>query len=321
MARRKIGKPRFYADTLQYLKAIGYYDGSDTPELFTLDPTNSNIYSTGDFSFNINKQDNAISLLLSSIPSSDVSGVYAGVLGHDMTSDSSFGFKLSDGESVQEITATEIVNCLNGNSSEYGGYSLMQVNDISFSENTNEVIFSVDGADIKLGAITFGRWFEPEYSFDLQATMTNDYEGIKTKTTIGGYTLSNINHLGQPNWGNGLPAWSLGINEIDYNVGGAKGRRSWEVGLSYLTDDKIFSKAGNSDKFFTYDTDENTYTFDTSLSSFMRMSLNGKLPFIFCPDSSATDLEFALCRITNKPSFKQVANNLFSTSLVITETY
>ena len=32
-------------------------------------------------------------------------------------------------------------------------------------------------------------------------------------------------------------------------------------------------------------------------------------------------LEFAICRITNKPSFKQVANNLFSTSLVLTESW
>ena len=32
MARKTLGKPRFYADTLQYLKALGYYDGSNYPE-------------------------------------------------------------------------------------------------------------------------------------------------------------------------------------------------------------------------------------------------------------------------------------------------
>ena len=51
------------------------------------------------------------------------------------------------------------------------------------------------------------------------------------------------------------------------------------------------------------------------------ITLNGNLPFLFCPDSSADDLEFAICRIDRTPSFKQVANNLFSTSLVITETF
>ena len=127
---------------------------------------------------------------------------------------------------------------------------------------------------------------------------------------------------------NNLPPWTL-EKQIghDYDIGANNARRSWRVGLSYLTDDNLFDKAGNENKFFTWtdqvegEDGEPEYVFDSSLSSFFKLTLMGKLPFIFCPDSSADDLEFALCRITNKPSFKQVANNLFSTSLVITETY
>ena len=48
MARKTLGKPRFYADILQYLKALGYYAGSDSPELWTLDPTNNTEYASGD---------------------------------------------------------------------------------------------------------------------------------------------------------------------------------------------------------------------------------------------------------------------------------
>ena len=83
----------------------------------------------------------------------------------------------------------------------------------------------------------------------------------------------------------------------------------------------MFHKAGNENKFFTYDEDTEAYTFDSSMASFMKLSLMGKIPFIFCPDSSATDLEFAICRIDKDPTFKQVANNLFSTSLSITEVF
>ena len=128
-------------------------------------------------------------------------------------------------------------------------------------------------------------------------------------------------------WGNDLPAWAIKSYESDdpdYNISRLNGRRQWNVGFSFLSDDKLFNKAGNPDQFFTYDEDaegSNTYTFDDSLSSFFKLTLNGNLPFIFCPDNDADDKEFALCRITNKPQFKQVANNLWGTSLVLTETW
>ena len=44
MAKRTIGKPRFYADVLQYLKALGYHEANDNPELWNLVPTNNNEY-------------------------------------------------------------------------------------------------------------------------------------------------------------------------------------------------------------------------------------------------------------------------------------
>ena len=61
--------------------------------------------------------------------------------------------------------------------------------------------------------------------------------------------------------------------------------------------------------------------FDESMSSFFKLTLNGKLPFIFCPDSTADDLEFAVCRMTSTPSISQVSNNLFSVSLNLTEVW
>ena len=287
-------------------------------------------------------------------------GNYAGILGHNLgtlrdsqdnpiseTYVSFYGDDdgVSPNQSCSQQSPEELVNyTVSGNAGrpEYDGFSLWKIGNISLDEpvrfarvqfNTlsqeddygDRILFNAD--TVRIGALTYGRWFEPEHAFDIKATIDHSYDGVKLQNTIGGSTLSNISYLGQPNWGN-LPAWTLEKQlGHDYNIGANRARRSWKVGLSYLTDDNLFDKAGNENKFFTWtdqvegEDGEPEYVFDSSLSSFFKLTLMGKLPFIFCPDSSADDLEFALCRITNKPSFKQVANNLFSTSLVITETY
>ena len=335
MAKRSLGKPRFYADMLQYLKTLGYYDGSDTPELFNFDPTNAQEYELNDFTtsiggfelsnrfpltFKINKSSKSLDRLLTQMPNE--SGVYAAILGHNIK-DLLFSVK-----SNTDVFESDNFFNVYSNIPEYDGFSIINFTDCGNDNNISEITFTISPADfqmprtINLGALSFGRWFEPEFAFDIQASLSTSYEGINTQTTVGGYTLSNVKHLGQPNWGNGLPAWTLQkLDEEDYNLGGSKGRRQWEVGFSFMSDDKLFHSANNPDKFFTYNESSQTHTLDTSLSSFFKLTFNGKLPFMFTPDSSATDKEFALCRITNQPKFKQVANNLFSTSLVITETW
>ena len=281
---------------------------------------------------------------------------YAGVLGHNLgTLTDTFGnsgvgaikvnfYGSSDGETstvAYQESAEQLVNYWTYNNNfgqpEYDGYSLWKIGSISNSDPVNFAriqfqIYTSDGTEFgvddegnnkiaKIGALTLGRWFEPEHSFDLKGSITTSYDGIKTQKTIGGNTLSNINHLGVPDWGD-LPAWTLQKQEgHDYKIGGADGRRSWKCGLSFIQDENMFHKAGNENKFFTYDEDTEAYTFDSSMASFFKLTLNGNLPFIFCPDSSADDLEFAICRIDRTPSFKQVANNLFSTSLSITEVF
>ena len=319
MARKTLGKPRFYADVLQYLKALGYYAGSDSPELWTLDPTNNTEYVMLDAKpFTISNPNKSIDRLLTNVPQSDVSGVYGAVLGHSITN-KPMAIDIND-YTIEDVA--EIVN-YSSFSAEYNGYSLWSINNCGAEEDIDNIRFSIlsDESD-NIGSVSYGRWFEPEYAFDLKGSVSNSYEGISTQTTVGGHTLSNIKHLGQPHWGNRLPAWTLQKqDDEDYNVGGAKGRRSWQVGFSFLSDDKLFNKEGNPDKFFTYDEDTEQHTFDTSLASFYKLTLNGKLPFIFCPDNDADEKEFALCRITNQPKFSQVANNLWSTSLVITETW
>ena len=402
MAKRQVGKCRFYADIPSYLKILGSYGGSegfyteeegadvvdafplDNPEnVWQMNPSQTTTYEVPNIGFPYWKfwintqlglsdeellalpQNRELAELITNIPSSTSSGLYAGILGHNIGTNAANalpqitvgGYEIIEGSVdfgedgtegtgddiiTEESTTLQLANGVNSFNEivnfpaedsliEHNGYSLIDIT--GFEYNVNHVFnigFNVNVGDVDevdIGAFTFGRWFEPEHAFDIKATIDHSYDGVKLQNTIGGSTLSNISYLGQNNWGN-LPAWTLEKQEgHDYNIGANRARRSWKVGLSYLTDDNLFDKAGNENKFFTWtdqadaEDGEVEYVFDSSLSSFFKLSLMGKLPFIFCPDSSADDLEFALCRITNKPSFKQVANNLFSTSLVITETY
>ena len=398
MAKRQVGKCRFYADIPSYLKIIGKYGGSggykwsssgtelldNAENVWNMNPSQPTDYpieqSSGvvlagfkfwlgdagvavdpDYDQNdltgLDIAQDELRELIMNVPSGSSSGLYAGILGHNFFKEDSnndvidqdlngvpvpsisiLGKETDTSSEVTQITTaettgeTEIKNWQSG-FPVHNGYSLFKINGFSHTPvDIYNISFEFGGTgtdtDFSIGAFTYGRWFEPEHAFDIKATIDHSYDGVKLQNTIGGSTLSNISYLGQNNWVNNLPAWTLEKQlGHDYNIGANKARRSWRVGLSYLTDDNLFDKAGNENKFFTWndpDTSEEgtpEYVFDSSLSSFFKLTLMGKLPFIFCPDSSADDLEFALCRITNKPSFKQVANNLFSTSLVITETY
>ena len=343
MARRSVGKPRFYADVLQYIKTVGKYDSSSNPELFNLNPSNNQDYeiaanSEEFYNFNTTSEDGtngSMAQLLS------VDGnMYYGILGHNFyNSDVVWGVKYKTDLGYSSPLIDSSSTFYNGSSDgsniytkpTYNGYSIAIPSSSDADANGEQIGLQVknnesESKNVRLGAFTFGRYYEPEHSFDLQVSIIDDYDGVKLSNTVGGSTIANITNLGQSEWGGGLPAWILAkdetIDNYDYSVGAKKGRRQWQVGLSYLSDDKLFHKHTNHNEFYDYDEDVDSYTIDTdSLSGFFKLTLNGKLPFIFTPDSSLTNPEFAICRITNKPSFKQVANNLFSTSLVLTETW
>ena len=263
---------------------------------------------------------------------------------------------------ASQQTAREIINCTphpnhsNGRwmKPDYDGFSLWEItsrgnldNPSAYSRGnircspdvTSGETFSE--GELMMGSQTWGIFFEPEHAFDIRATVAHSYDGIKNTNTVGGSTITNINYMGVPNWGD-LPAWTLrktsgniwgetpGSEYRNYDSVTNRARRQWQVGLSFLSDDNVFDNAGEANKFsaiqYNDDGTEKAHHrdhFDQSMSSFFKLTMNGQLPFIFSPNSKADkdDLEFALCRITNKPVFKQVANNLFSTSLTITETW
>ena len=391
MAKRQVGKCRFYCDIPSYLKSVGLYRGTNDSglvgsfvgkETWNMNPyqinsyemvaSNDSIYidfwlyqnpSAGYSGLNHNP-DPELSKLLSfhntigENGEHHSSGWYAGILGHNLaslgithvaqrflgTNTAEDTTLYANSSEIREIvnfkTQSVDINIGQAGYPEYDGFSLWEITNKDTDSDRYNVLqfyYAKDEGDgggqfgtdsnFNVGSQTCGIFFEPEHSVELSATISYSQEGIKKQTTVGGSTITNINYLGVPNWGD-QPAWTLQKTDgRDYTTVANRGRRQWKVGLSFVADNNMFDKAGNANKFYNdsfTEGAEDAYSvdnFDTSLSSFFKLTHTGSLPFIFCPDSQADDLEFALCRITNKPSFKQVANNLFSTSLVLTETW
>ena len=338
MAKRTIQTCRFYADIPQYLKALGYYDGSDAPDMWDMNPVNVKEYDDDIFSFQINKLSIELDQLLTNTPQSESSGLYLGVFAHTLATKN---FTLVIGASTPINLAQNTKSIINGNTgsaftleAEADGYTFVDIRTNEGGSNCNNLQFTLF-QPAKIGAVSFGRWFEPSHSPDLQVKLITEFDGITNQSTVGGNTITNINHLGQPHWGD-LPAWTLkDKNEHDYKLVANTQRRTWQVKFSYMADDDVFNKANNPNKFFTV-TDGN-YVFDTSMASFFGLTLNGNLRFWFCPNSAGSntldenqsqieegekDLEFALCQIDQDSlTFNQVAHRTFDVSMNIREVW
>tara|TARA_R100001591_G_scaffold2182_1_gene5432 strand:- start:1259 stop:2242 length:984 start_codon:yes stop_codon:yes gene_type:complete len=327
MAKRTIQTCRFYADIPQYLKSLGYYEGSNAPDVWDMNPVNVQEYNSP-LEFNISKPSIELDQLLTNIPQSTSSGMYGAVFAHNLT-DTIYGFDIN----TSSITDTQEIINYNSSTSEYNGYSFWNI-DVLQESDVNKISLAFLGQK-KVGAVSFGRWFEPSHSPDLQVKLITEFDGITNQSTVGGNTITNINHLGQPHWGD-LPAWTLEKQDgHDYKIGANTQRRTWQVKFSYMADNDVFNKANNPNKFFTV-TDGN-YVFDTSMASFFGLTLNGNLRFWFCPNSAGSntldenqsqiqegekDLEFALCQIDQDSlTFNQVAHRTFDVSMNIREVW
>ena len=327
MAKRTIQTCRFYADIPQYLKALGFYEGSNTPDVWDMNPINIQEYNSS-LEFNINRTSFELDQLLTNIPESTSSGVYGAVFGHTLK-DKEYFLKIND-SNVEETT--EIIN-YSSKTSQYNGYSFWNI-DVLQKSDVNKISLDLN-SEAQIGAVSFGRWFEPEKTPDLKIKLQTEYDGIMSQETVGGNSITNINHLGQPHWGD-LPAWTLEKKDgHDYKLGANTQRRTWNLSFSYMSSNNIFNKSNNPNKFFTV-TDDN-YEFDTSMASFFLLTLNGKLRFWFCPNSDGSnntsenlsqmqegekDLEFALCQIDQDSLvFNQVAFATWNVSMKIREVY
>ena len=188
----------------------------------------------------------------------------------------------------------------------------------------------------KVGDFSLGWTYTMQHSPDLELTQNFSNESIKTQTTLGGHTLTNAGYNHPPAWIR--QAWTTGTLNLEAKdrVTFPAGRRSWSLKFSYLTDDDssnplfpknyntsvgIFEWLGGDDPNTT-EVEPSEYNIKEDFLSRVWFGTNcGQLPFLFTPDYNTTNPEYAICRITNTPSFTQVANNVYDVSLDIVEVW
>ena len=228
--------------------------------------------------------------------------------------------------------------------------------DLNGSTSTFEPDSSGNYLLASIGGITHGIFFEPEFPISVDVVIDTEFDGVDVLKSSGGSSFVNVNHTGSPYWvrndskivreagdlefatnfqSPSMPPWSVHkriFNTLggsasyidrfyDYSKTFIQPRRSWEITFSNFEGDNLFSKSSNPNKFTYWNEGSSQYEFDTSMSSFFGLTLGGKIPFIFCPDSKADDLEFAICKIDGDLECKQVANNVFEYSLKIVEVW
>ena len=178
------------------------------------------------------------------------------------------------------------------------------------------------GDSFLLGDLSAGWSYKMPHSPDLQLTQTIDNESVKSQNTKSGHTLTSSSYNQQAGWIR--PAWSTGTsNSSDFNNNNFKvfpsGRRSWNLKFSYINDTDLFPEEYNS-SYGIFDSNAGAYSIKDNFHSKIMMGTNNfQLPFIFQPNSDVE--EYAICRVVNKPSFNQVANNVYDTSMDIVEVF
>mgnify|MGYP003674179622 FL=1 len=76
-------------------------------------------------------------------------------------------------------------------------------------------------------------------------------------------TLTNVRYEGAPKWGNNN-AWEIGESNPYYK---RRGRRSWDLKFSYISDKDIFASNYSSSNWLSNTTDNSDYNSNNDLTS------------------------------------------------------
>ena len=193
------------------------------------------------------------------------------------------------------------------------------------------------GDVIKIGTFSFGKYFDLPHSANLSIKQTIAYDGVKTKRTIGGADLTQVNYT-RPKWGD-LASWTSvnrsdyvdsdqGVLNADYSNAGFQGRRSWDLAFSYISKEDMFPRTFHNNSAGYYDLSD-TQEFDSNadlhndnvVGNWINLTLSGQIPFVFQPDKTKNS-DFAIVRI-DKPSLsiEQVAYQVYDFSVRLIEVF
>ena len=188
------------------------------------------------------------------------------------------------------------------------------------------------GTTIDIGTLIAGRFFDFPRSTELSTTITQSYEGIKTKTTLSGSSITNVNYFKKPDWGD-YTAWTYAdTSATNFDESYMKmssvsptGRRSWDLTWNYIDKKDMFPNELNGNYAGLYDIETNQFdAFDGTIhkanivGTLLNFSLGGSIPMIFQPQKDV--LDFAMVKINQKSiSIRQVSPELYSIKLRLTE--
>ena len=180
---------------------------------------------------------------------------------------------------------------------------------------------------------------------DLGIKMSTEYDGHSSTNLLNGSTITNFSHTGPPDWGD-VPAWTLQSKDTDhpgeseeqdsigsypsatkyfgtnYKAGKTSGRRVWDLSYRHLGKEVVFTQPTQSYSRHEPANSEVMLADHKNMSNFFRLTMNGKLPFIFCPniETEKENMEFAICVIDQDSlQFNQVAPDVFNVSMKIKE--
>ena len=187
-----------------------------------------------------------------------------------------------------------------------------------------------------LNNLCLGHYYDMPVSPDLSLTMTTEFDGYDSITTLGGSTLTNVRYTGNPKWGDNN-AWEIGESDSNYK---RNGRRSWSMEFSYISDKDIFASNYSSNTYLSasstntdYNTnndltsDGNSFEYnianDDSFSARVLNFVGNGNRFIFQPNNeSSNPSDFAICVLDqDSVEIEQVAPNVYSVSLSIREVW
>ena len=171
--------------------------------------------------------------------------------------------------------------------------------------------------DVVIGSIMWGEYFDFPHSPDLEISTSIDFDGVNLQRSVSGSTYSNASNLGVPGWHSTQPFQvSSTAAQETYTFNQRFGRIQHSMNFSYLTDTDVFSEDWHESDYDKWFDDLNIH------NSFINKVYGQHLPFLFSIDKDSTSPgDYGLYRMTNQPSFKQVANRVWNTSLNIIEEY
>ena len=349
---QNVGTPRFYVDILQWLKAQGslsiassQWEQSNILDLIGINPSETNKLIPAIGNDSLGDNDSIKFETTSSFPTimpNDKN--FFMVLGHNLAT-AGASIYLQEGEGTVDDTpiydeetgeevatwtvaaSSGLVNITyNGSNStiDHDGFSIsigndahdIQTNKIQFRFDSPEYPESTYEADIKIGSLLYGNYYDMPHSPDLNLKLSYEYDGVKTIQTKGGATLSNASYTKPADWGS-AGAWQLG-GYPNFR----SGRRVWDLSFSYLSSESVMPNLGIQN-YVTGETGEDILTGTDFFSQVWNKTMGGHLPFIFQPDGANTDPKadgFAICRFDmNSLTYDQVANNVYNVKLKIRE--